>query len=370
MTISTAMAWPVPVRRWDTAVGVLRVSLGSVFVIAGVKGVVPTLFGFTGRDDLVQKFTDPVTGFLAPWLVERVTTVGVSVDTMLMVLSVAEIAMGLALMLGVTTRMVALGMAAMYVTFTVAAPVAGEIRLARDLTLMVLSVVLVLVLAGPGRWSLDRRIATGAAPPRILRDADLPAGARDRALLMIRLGLALPMLTSVVFTGGAFDNPFNTTLPLAVVAVLGIVLVAGLLPRAAATLTAVWMAGLVVLNLVASGPFIGLDDGKREIAMLAAALAYLVAGPDRWSLPRPRRIRCREADALLLSYVDGTLAPDQEDALEQHLLDCPECWAHVTSYRQTVALGRDLRPEPMPAELYDRLERLAATPTSDRDTAR
>lgn len=361
---TTPPTWPAPVRRWDTAVGVLRMSLGSVFVIAGVKGVVPTLFGFTGRDDLVAKFTDPVTGFLAPWLVERVIGIGLTVDAMLLVLSVAEILMGLALMLGVTTRMIALGMAAMYVGFTVAAPVAGEIRLARDLTLMVLSIVV--VLTGPGRWSLDRWIAARGTLPRLVADADLPAGARDRALLMIRLGLALPMLTSVAFTGGVFDNPFNTTLPLAGVAVLGLALVAGLLPQAATALTAVWMAGLVVLNLVTSGPFIGLDDGKREIAMLAAAVAYLLAGPDRWSLPRPRRIRCRETDALLVSYVDGTLGPADRDALEQHLLDCRECWHHVGTYRRTVALGRELQAQPMPAELYDRLERLIETPASHR----
>lgn len=374
MTRSVDSSWPAPVRRWDALIAMLRIALGSVFVIAGTKGVMPGLFGFSDRTDFVAKFVDPVTGFLAPWLVERLTDFGISVGVVLLVLSIIEIVMGLVLVAGLGTRMVAFGLAVMLWSFTVAAPEAGAIRLARDVALIALCGAL--VYAGGGRWSLDRRLAvtlgltpvntggTGSAgrgfprrvASRLFGDATLPPGRRDPILLAIRLGLAFPMLTSVVFTGGVFDNPMNTTLPVAAVGFLGVLLATGVAPRWVMVPVALWMGWLVVVDLVTKGLFVGFDDSKRELALFAAAVVYLVAGPDRWSLPKPDRIHCRDVSDILLAYVDKTLDVPRRSSLEEHFADCPDCWRYFEAYRQTIALGRQLRDESMPAAVRERLD--------------
>lgn len=337
-----------PARRWDTGVGVLRVGLGLVFIIGGLKLVAPTLFGLAGREALAASFTDPTTGFIAPWLAERISgDLGIAVSTFLFAQGIAEMILGLFLVAGVGTRMVALNAAVMFWLFTVAAPEAGAVRLGRDVALAAVAVAL--VGTGGGRGSFDWRRAKRPEPP---------APRRDLALLLIRLGLAYTLLTAGVFTGGNFDNLLNTTLPVPLVVLLGLTLAAGVGPRWVMIPVAVWLVYLLPTELADHQLFSGLDTVKREIGLSVAALLYIAAGPDRWSWPRPRRLRCRDVTALLLAYVDGTVDAAQRLAVEEHLADCTDCWRYLATYRHTVALGQELRDEAMPAELYQRLEAL------------
>lgn len=335
-----------PARRWETGVALLRVAVGSVFLIGGLKLVAPTLFGIAGRDALGVSFTDPTKGFVAPWLAERITDdVGVSISAFLLVQGVVEVTLGLLLVAGLGTRMVALNMAMMFWAFTVAAPQAGAVRLSRDLAL--LAVCVALFLTGGGRWSLDGLRRRRVAPP---------AGRRDVALVLIRLGMAYPLLASAMFRGGIFDNPLNTTLPVLLVVLIGLVLAVGMVPRWVMAPVALWLIYLLPAKLAEHGLFPGLDTIKREIGLLAAAGVYVLAGPDRWSWPRPRRLRCRQVTELLLAYVDGSLDGPQRRAVEEHIADCPDCWRFLGTYQQTVAFGQELRDDAMPVEVYERFE--------------
>jgi anti-sigma factor RsiW len=56
------------------------------------------------------------------------------------------------------------------------------------------------------------------------------------------------------------------------------------------------------------------------------------------------------------AYVDGELPPEDRRAVEFHLGDCADCWTFLATYRETVALGKELRDEDLPAEVYARLE--------------
>lgn len=381
MTIAHHDTWPTAVRRWDTLVTGLRVAMGLVFLIAGLKVIYPPLVGLADHNELVEKFTDPTTGFIAPWLAERITDFGISLDTFLLVKGIGDTLLGLLLILGLATRMNAAMVALFLWTFTVAAPEAGAIRLSRDLALLALCVAL--VRTGGGRWSLDRRIArssycsgpgagTGRAQRRLVslmfRREALPAGNRTSALLVIRLGLALPLLASALFTGGPggiFNNPVNSTLPPLLLFALGAALVIGLAPRWVLAGLAPALVWIIAEGLGRDWFYVGLDNIKRELGLLAAAVLYTVAGPDRWSRPRPARLRCAEVSKLLMSYVDGSLDQRQRDTLEAHFSDCPECWRYLASYTETVGLGRQLREDTIPEPVYERLRATLAATLSD-----
>lgn len=66
-------------------------------------------------------------------------------------------------------------------------------------------------------------------------------------------------------------------------------------------------------------------------------------------------LRCLDIVELLGEYLDGTLDPATAAALRAHLADCQECTAFVNTYRRTVQTTRELREEPLPEALRQRL---------------
>lgn len=63
---------------------------------------------------------------------------------------------------------------------------------------------------------------------------------------------------------------------------------------------------------------------------------------------------CQDTIGFLLDYLERRLPPGQKEAFELHLSQCPSCAAYLTTYEQTIALGRDAlteEEEAMPDEL-------------------
>jgi anti-sigma factor RsiW len=55
---------------------------------------------------------------------------------------------------------------------------------------------------------------------------------------------------------------------------------------------------------------------------------------------RRRLLVCRDAVALVTSYLEGSLDPDDRDRLEAHLAECPHCSEYLAQLRITIdALG-------------------------------
>ncbi|MBI4545145.1 MAG: hypothetical protein HY703_08125 [Gemmatimonadetes bacterium] len=105
-------------------------------------------------------------------------------------------------------------------------------------------------------------------------------------LTVLRLSLAYTLVASALFAGGVLDNHLNSTLPRWMVLGLGVLLAAGLAPRWAAVLVALWLLYVVPVNLFSQWFFPGLDAVKREIPLLVGATLYAMAGADRWTWPR------------------------------------------------------------------------------------
>jgi len=296
----------------DHLVTILRMALGVIFVIGGLKLVLPTLFGIPDHEALAAKFTDPVGGWISPFFAQKVTEMlGVRISLFLYLQGFIEVLLGVLMILGVFTPMVAVNIGLMFWAFSVASPGVGQIRLSRDLALMGFSFGI--ALAGAGLWSIDGKLRGLFS---MFRER------KDLVLVMIRLSLAYPLIASALFSGGVLDNHLNTTLPVGVVLLMGIALGAGLFPRWATLLIFLWMLYVIPGNLFSQGLFPGLDSIKREIGLLAASLVYFVSGPDRWAWPKPRRLVCRNVVDLILNYLEGTLNRGERRAFETHIADC------------------------------------------------
>jgi anti-sigma factor RsiW len=66
-------------------------------------------------------------------------------------------------------------------------------------------------------------------------------------------------------------------------------------------------------------------------------------------------LTCQQVTALLVEYVNDTLAPETIRAFQEHLRDCADCLAYLRTYRATIRALGTVRYEDMPAALQDRL---------------
>jgi Putative zinc-finger len=92
---------------------------------------------------------------------------------------------------------------------------------------------------------------------------------------------------------------------------------------------------------------------------------WLTAKVQEWLTKARRRsptegsstmLRCRDVVDLILVYLEDALDPTERQAFEAHIADCMNCWQFLKSYRETVALGQQLREEVIPADVRERLE--------------
>ena len=51
---------------------------------------------------------------------------------------------------------------------------------------------------------------------------------------------------------------------------------------------------------------------------------------------------CKEVVELITEYLGHAMAPEDRARMEQHLLACPPCTAHLAQMRTTVELAREL----------------------------
>jgi anti-sigma factor RsiW len=52
-------------------------------------------------------------------------------------------------------------------------------------------------------------------------------------------------------------------------------------------------------------------------------------------------ITCKQLIDFIVDYVSGELPPAERHEFERHLAVCPPCVAYLSTYRETIRLGRD-----------------------------
>lgn len=69
-------------------------------------------------------------------------------------------------------------------------------------------------------------------------------------------------------------------------------------------------------------------------------------------------ISCREFEAFILDYLDGSLASAQKKKFEWHLRVCRECREYLAAYKRTIEVGKTVlgpADESVPAEVPEDL---------------
>jgi anti-sigma factor RsiW len=80
---------------------------------------------------------------------------------------------------------------------------------------------------------------------------------------------------------------------------------------------------------------------------------------------------CEESEDRILERIDGTLAPEEESALDRHLAVCPRCRSYLEMHRSLdIALSDILRPPMTPPALRDDLAPCLGAPRSRRRISR
>jgi anti-sigma factor RsiW len=64
---------------------------------------------------------------------------------------------------------------------------------------------------------------------------------------------------------------------------------------------------------------------------------------------------------LLMDYLEGTISPEDRDAIESHVSGCPRCVAFLESYRQTPRILRAATAAALPEDLAESLRRFLAS---------
>jgi anti-sigma factor RsiW len=65
-------------------------------------------------------------------------------------------------------------------------------------------------------------------------------------------------------------------------------------------------------------------------------------------------VTCKELVEFLMDYLDGMLPGPQRACFEEHLAECPDCVAYLTTYLEAIRIGRSAcldDQESVPAEV-------------------
>ena len=260
----------------------LRIGLGLVFIIGGYNKL-SQLLDPDRTSAIVSSYTGGK-GYINEFFMDFLFT-GNSVITpwgFLTALSTFELISGVALVIGLMVRPLALIYAFLLWTFVFSLPVvttpgvestistytspAMFVQI-RDIALS--GFMFVLLMLGSGRFSADSRILTNGVHTD---SADW-----ESMGLLLRLSLAAPLLIGGLFGGYAQIATFATYQP--ILFVLGVLLIVGIRTREAAMVVVLVMVWFIANKLNFDKSMIAnLNGFKREFAFLAAAVVIALRG--------------------------------------------------------------------------------------------
>lgn len=257
---------------------ILRIALGVVLVVGGWKLAFPA-----DSQALVASYTNQASGWIADYFGEWIESIGLTVLQFLTLLGWLEMTVGALLIVGFGTPVVAFLAGIMFFSFPIANPVAGMVRLARDV--MLGGFALAVAFTGTGAWNLS------ALRGQV---AEFRPEKKHFFLGTIRLATLYALVMAVLFPWGAGASPLNQTMVWWILLPATVLLGLNVGSRWIMALVGLWMLVVVSLGVLRgvgaqgfAGLYWGLDAVKREVGLMAAASVYALLGPDQISfLPR------------------------------------------------------------------------------------
>jgi len=275
-------------NSFETPVAIVRGLLGLVLLIGGWKLAFPQ-----DPQGLVEMYLPggswpAIHEPLVDWIHTLVGAESVSDSVLLFLQSMGwvEMTVGLALVAGFFTPWFAALAGLMFLSFAMANPDAGMIKLAIDVTMG--GFALAVAFTGSGRWSLDSAMnwfpeAQASRKPWFLTTI------RVFLLYAFVLGVLFP-----IFPGQAVGWLYTPGVFWFVSLVLVGMLLFPQTAKWACGAIAVWMLGIILVSVVQqvgdqglAGIYWGLDSAKWHIGLLGGSLAYFLTGPDRVSIFPP-----------------------------------------------------------------------------------
>lgn len=66
-------------------------------------------------------------------------------------------------------------------------------------------------------------------------------------------------------------------------------------------------------------------------------------------------LTCKEFLSELSDYLDENVDAEIRAKLEQHIMECPNCWVVCDTTKKTIRVYKGMEPHPIPAEIESRL---------------
>jgi len=66
-------------------------------------------------------------------------------------------------------------------------------------------------------------------------------------------------------------------------------------------------------------------------------------------------LTCKDFLKELSDYLDEAVDAEIRAKLEQHILECPNCWVIMDTTKKTIRIYKGMEPHPIPADVESRL---------------
>jgi len=82
-------------------------------------------------------------------------------------------------------------------------------------------------------------------------------------------------------------------------------------------------------------------------------------------------LTCKEFVDGISDFIDGDIAPELRERLQNHISECPNCWVVYDTTKKTIQIYKGMELQPLPEDVHQRLmqalERRMAARGADQD---
>lgn len=81
-------------------------------------------------------------------------------------------------------------------------------------------------------------------------------------------------------------------------------------------------------------------------------------------------VTCKDFLRELSDFLDESVNPAVRRDLERHISECPNCWVICDTTKKTIQVYKGMDPEPLPANVHDKLVQILAKRCGSHESER